>query len=102
MTIKMLHDAKGATDASGAHVRLYKAGEELPDNAFGKSLGQSFINAGLAEEVKVVSVMETKDTNVTKTTLTGKRARNKKGQLVADDPNTQDYNEAWEGGVAPK
>ena len=38
----------------------------------------------------------------TKTTITGKRARNKKGQLMADDPNTPDVNEAWEGGIAPK
>ena len=29
------------------------------------------------------------------------RARNKKGQLVGDDPNTPE-NEAWVGGVAPK
>ena len=38
----------------------------------------------------------------TKTTITGKRARNKKGQLMADDPNTPDVNEAWEGGIARK
>ena len=31
-----------------------------------------------------------------------KRARNDKGQLVADDPATPDVNEAWEGGEAPK
>lgn len=31
-----------------------------------------------------------------------KRARNKKGQLMADDPNTPDVNEAWEGGEAPE
>ena len=55
-----------------------------------------FIQAGLAEETKVVEPMETK------TTITGKRARNKKGQLMADDPNTPDVNEAWEGGIAPK
>jgi hypothetical protein len=30
------------------------------------------------------------------------RARNEKGQLVADDPSTPDVNEAWEGGKAPK
>ena len=30
-----------------------------------------------------------------------KRARNEKGQLVADDPSTPE-NEAWEGGKAPK
>lgn len=31
-----------------------------------------------------------------------KRARNSKGQLLADDPSTPDVNEAWEGGEAPK
>jgi hypothetical protein len=31
-----------------------------------------------------------------------KRARNDKGQLIADDPSTPDVNEAWEGGKAPK
>jgi hypothetical protein len=31
-----------------------------------------------------------------------KRARNDKGQLIADDPATPDVNEAWEGGKAPK
>ena len=31
----------------------------------------------------------------------GVRARNKKGQLVGDDPDTPDVNEAWEGGKAP-
>ena len=31
-----------------------------------------------------------------------KRARNKKGQLIGDDPNTPDINEAYEGGKAPK
>lgn len=36
-----------------------------------------------------------------KTESTPKRARNSKGQLVADDPTTE-TNEAWEGGVAPK
>ena len=46
------------------------------------------------EEVKVVEPTETK--------ATGKRARNDKGQLKADDPTTPNYNEAWEGGVAPK
>ena len=30
-----------------------------------------------------------------------KRARNAKGQLVGDNPDTPDINEAWEGGKAP-
>ena len=29
------------------------------------------------------------------------RARNKKGQLIGDDPDTPDVNEAWEGGKTP-
>lgn len=48
----------------------------------------TFIENGFAEEV------ETADKP--------KRARNDKGQLVADDPSTPDVNEAWEGGEAPE
>ena len=94
MPIKMLIDANGAENETGAKTKLYKAGETLPDTEFGKALGKTFIEAGLAEEIKVVEPMETKSS--------GKRARNKKGQLMADNPETKDYNEAWEGGVAPK
>ncbi len=35
-----------------------------------------------------------------KEAVTPKRARNARGQLMADDPNTPE-NEAWEGGKAP-
>ena len=31
-----------------------------------------------------------------------KRARNSKGQFVADDKSTKGVNEAWVGGKAPK
>ena len=31
-----------------------------------------------------------------------KRSRTKKGRYKADDKSTKDYNEAWEGGKAPK
>ena len=31
-----------------------------------------------------------------------KRARTKKGRYKADDKSTPDFNEAWEGGKAPK
>jgi len=48
----------------------------------------TFIENGFAEEVKTADKP--------------KRARNEKGQLVADDPNTPDVNEAWEGGEAPQ
>ena len=33
--------------------------------------------------------------------MNGERARNEKGQLVADDPSTPDVNEAYVGGKAP-
>jgi len=48
----------------------------------------TFIENGFAEEVK--------------TTSKPKRARNNKGQLMADCPSTPNVNEAWEGGEAPK
>ena len=31
-----------------------------------------------------------------------KRARDKDGKFISDDPSTPDYNEAWEGGKAPE
>ena len=49
---------------------------------------ETFIANGFAEEVKTADKP--------------KRARNEKGQLVADDPSTPDVNEAWEGGEAPE
>ena len=57
------------------------------------------------EEIKVAPTVKktTKRKSVVqkvKEAVTPKRARNKKGQLMADDPNTPE-NEAWEGGVAP-
>ena len=58
------------------------------------AIGMIFMQAGLAEEVKVVEPTETK--------ATGKRARNDKGHYIADDPSTPDVNEAYVGGKAPK
>ena len=53
------------------------------------------------EEVKVTPTVKKKSVvQKVKEAVTPKRARNKKGQLVADDPNTPE-NEALEGGVAP-
>ena len=57
------------------------------------------------EEVKVTptvkkTVKKKSVVQKVKEAVTPKRARNKKGQLMADAPNTPE-NEAWEGGVAP-
>ena len=54
----------------------------------------TFVENGWAMEVKVEGSAEETGEPV--------RARNKKGQLVGDDPSTPDVNEAWEGGEAPK
>jgi len=48
----------------------------------------TFIENGFAEEVK--------------TAKKPKRARNDKGQLIGDNLDTPDVNEAWEGGEAPE
>jgi len=50
-------------------------------------------------EIKMDSVDETLEVEAE---VKPKRARNKKGQLKADDPSTPDIDEAWEGGKAPK
>ena len=89
----MLSDARGAEDATGATVKVYKAGELIGGDEFSDGLGMTFMQAGLAEEVKVVEPTETK--------ATGKRARNEKGHYIADDPETPDVNEAYVGGKAP-
>ena len=57
------------------------------------------------EEVKVTptvkkTVKKKSVVQKVKEAVTPKRARNKKGQLMADDPNRPE-NEAWEGGKAP-
>lgn len=61
MPVKMITTAKGAADASGAISRTYEAGEilltELP---WQKHLADLFVNAGLAEEIKVVAPTEAK------------------------------------------
>ena len=58
------------------------------------------------EEVKVTPVAVKKTVKKkslaqkVKEAVTPKRARNKKGHYIKDDPSTPE-NEAWEGGVAP-
>ena len=59
--------------------------------------GQALVDAGMALSLKgFIKASELKDMKFPK------RARNAKGHLKADDPNTPDINEAWEGGKAPK
>tara|TARA_R100001509_G_scaffold133431_1_gene87017 strand:- start:901 stop:1200 length:300 start_codon:yes stop_codon:yes gene_type:complete len=91
MKIIMVQTARGSANKYGNETRMYNEGEEIIlDEPWKESLAQNFVIAGLAKEVKVVEVQETK------------RARNDDGTLKADDPSTPDVNEAWEGGKAPK
>ena len=85
----------------GTEVKLYKADEIVEsEGAWQDEVMEKFVENGWAMEVKVDSVDETVD--MEGEVKEGKRARNDKGQLIGDDPNTPDVNEAWEGGKAPK
>ena len=91
MTIKMIRMATGATDETGAKTKNYVVGEVIDTSTtFGQNLAKTFIEAGYAEETKVMEPTEVK------------RARNTDGTLKSDDKTTSNYNEAWEGGEAPK
>ena len=85
----------------GTEVKLYKADEIVESKgAWQDEVMEKFIENGWAMEVKVDSVEETVDVEADVKEV--KRARNKKGQLIGDNPDTPDVNEAWEGGKAPK
>tara|TARA_R100000329_G_scaffold146560_1_gene133187 strand:+ start:614 stop:910 length:297 start_codon:yes stop_codon:yes gene_type:complete len=91
MKVIMTQTALGSANEFGNQTRRYMEGEELAlDLPWQKALAENFIASGLAREVKVSGPTETK------------RARNEDGTLKADDPNTPDVNEAWEGGKAPE
>ena len=64
-----------------------------------KEAYKKFVENGWAMEVKMDSADEVVDVEAD---IEPKRARNEKGQLVGDDPDTPDVNEAWEGGKAPE
>jgi hypothetical protein len=84
----------------GTEVKLYQADEIVEsEGTWQDDLMDSFIENGWAMEVKVDAVEETVDVEAEVKEV--KRARNDKGQLVGDDPDTPDVNEAWEGGKAP-
>ena len=85
----------------GTEVKLYKADEIVEsEGTWQDEVMEKFVENGWAIEVKVDSVDETID--IEGEVKEVKRARNDKGQLIGDDPNTPDVNEAWEGGKAPK
>jgi hypothetical protein len=99
-TFKIIVPKPASSNAKGTEVKLYKANEIInSQGTWQDEVMETFIKNGWAMEVKVDSVQET--LNVKAEVKEVKRARNKKGQLKADDPTTPDVNEAYEGGVAP-
>lgn len=68
-TIKMLTSTMGAGDASGATVKTYLAGEELPlSQPWQKKLAETFVSMGVACEVadQVVDEVKKKRTSTRK------------------------------------
>ena len=97
---KIVVPKPAADDEKGMNIRLFKADEIVVSKGeWQDSIMDGFVANGWAMEVKVDSVEETVDVEAE---VEPKRARNEKGQLVGDDPDTPEVNEAWEGGKAPK
>lgn len=97
---KILVPKPVAVDEQGLEVKLMTADSVVEADSDVMSANmQTFVENGWAIEVKMDSVDETVEVEAE---VEPKRARNEKGQLVGDDPDTPDVNEAWESGEAPK
>ena len=100
---KIIVPKPAQADELGTEVKLYVADEIVEANEDWQEKNmQTFVENGWAMEVKVDSIEDTLDVEAEVKEVEIKRARNEKGQLMADDPSTPDVNEAWEGGEAPK
>lgn len=95
---KIIVPKPATANKEGTEIKLYKH-DEIVDakESWIKDTMNTFVQNGWAIEVKADTVSESVEVQAKI-----KRARNKKGQLLADDPSTPDVNEAWEGGKAPK
>jgi len=87
--VKIIIPKAGQANVDGG-IRLHELDEIVDaDDDWQKVEMERFISNGWAEEVKIDAPEETK------------RARNEDGHYIADDPDTPEVNEAWEGGEAP-
>jgi len=100
---KIVVPKAGAADEFGSTVKLYPV-DEIVDakEKWQQELMETFINNKWAIEVKVDEPEEVTTELTEELGVEAKRARNEKGHLLGDDPDTPDVNEAWEGGKAPK
>ena len=100
-TYKIIVPKPASANAKGTEVKLYTANEIVKsEGKWQDEVMETFIENGWAMEVKVDSADDAVEVEAEVKEV--KRARNKKGQLIGDDPDTPDVNEAWEGGEAPK
>lgn len=97
---KILVPKPAIAEENSAEMILHKA-DDIVESAgtWQEEIMDTFVENGWAMEIKVDSVEETLDVEAEVKEV--KRARNDKGQLIGDDPETPDVNEAWEGGEAP-
>ena len=98
---KIVVPKPASSNEYGTEVKLYQADEIVEsERTWQEDVMDKFVENGWAIEVKVDSTEETLEVEADVKEV--KRARNEKGQLIGDDPDTPDVNEAWEGGKAPK
>ncbi len=92
---KILVPKPASADKFGSSTKLYVADEIVEANeSWQDEVMQAFVENGWAMEVKAETGSEELGEPV--------RARNEKGHYIADDPDTPDVNEAYEGGKSPK
>tara|TARA_R110002020_G_scaffold223840_3_gene433046 strand:- start:4070 stop:4351 length:282 start_codon:yes stop_codon:yes gene_type:complete len=83
-----------------AKYKAAKTYRDLNNKYFGIHKVKNLLNGGSIEITDFDSLPESVREHLVEDKP--KRARNKKGQLVGDNPDTTDINEAYEGGKAPK
>ena len=83
-----------------AKYKATKTYKDLDNKYFGIHKVNNLLNGGTIEITDFDSLPESVREHLVEDKP--KRARNKKGQLIGDDPKTPDINEAYEGGDTPK
>ena len=100
-TYKIIVPKPASCNEKGTELRLYTANEIVKsEGKWQDDVMEVFVKNGWAMEVKVDSANDAVEVEAEVKEV--KRARNDKGQLVGDDPDTPDVNEAWEGGKSPE
>jgi hypothetical protein len=101
---KIVIPKAGASNELGTETKLYGLDEIIDaKEPWQKEMMGAFSANGWAIEVKIDAPEETGSPEPVETVDDDpERARNDKGHYVADDPDTPDVNEAYEGGKAPK